>query len=198
MAEMATRALVGVVGRDDELAYLRAFLAAPERGPSALVVEGEAGIGKTTLWRAGVDEDRELPALVLTATPAEAETKLSFAALGDLLEGVLDALPELPGPQRRALEVALVLREPEGPPPDQRAIALGFLGVIRILAREGRVVVAVDDLQWLDAPSGFVLEFALRRLGDEPVAFLFARGLANSRRSGSNALCPGSGSAVSG
>jgi tetratricopeptide (TPR) repeat protein len=188
---MATRALVGVVGRDDELAYLRAFLAAPERGPSALVVEGEAGIGKTTLWRAGVDEARELSALVLTATPAEAETKLSFAALGDLLEGVLDALPELPGPQRRALEVALVLREPEGPPPDQRAIALGFLGVIRILAREGRVVVAVDDLQWLDAPSGFVLEFALRRLGDEPVAFLFARRAGEQQALGLERALPG-------
>src|SRR5687768_10009281 len=78
MAEMATRALVGVVGRSDELTHLRAFLAEPEQGPSALVVEGEAGIGKTTLWRAGVDAARELPALVLTAAPAEAETKLSF------------------------------------------------------------------------------------------------------------------------
>src|SRR5919198_3868356 len=172
---MATHAPVGVFGRDEELAVVRGFLAAPERWPSALVAEGEAGIGKTTLWRAGVEAARKLPALVLTAAPAEVETKLSFAALGDLLEGVLDdVLPELPGPQRRALEGALLPGEPEGLPPDQRAIALGFLGAVRILARKGRVVVAVDDLQWLDAPSGFVLEFALRRLRDEPVGLLFA------------------------
>jgi DNA-binding CsgD family transcriptional regulator len=172
---MATQAPVGVIGRDDELAVLRGFLAAPERWPSALLVEGEAGIGKTTLWRAGIEAARELPALVLTAAPAEAEAKLSFAAIGDLLESVLDdAILELPAPQRRALEVALLRTEPEGPPPDQRAIALGFLGAIRVLARKGRVVVAVDDVQWLDAPSSFVLEFTLRRLRDEPVGFLFA------------------------
>ena len=173
--EVAKLAPVGVIGRDDELAVLCGFLVLLEPGPAALVVEGEAGIGKTTLWRAGVDAARELSLLVLTATPAEAETKLSFAALGDLLEGVLDeVLPKLPAPQRRALEVALLLNEADGPPPDQRAIALGFLGAIRVLSQTQRVVVAVDDVQWLDGASAFVLEFALRRLRVEPVAFLFA------------------------
>ena len=161
----------GIVGREEELAAVRALRPAHVAGPVALVIDGEPGIGKTTLWRAGVDAARELPVCVLTATPAEAETKLSFAALGDLLEGRRDALLALPAPQRHALEVALLLREADGSPLDQHAIALGFLGALRSLAP---VTVAVDDLQWLDRPSAFVLEFALRRLRDEPVAFLLA------------------------
>ena len=61
-----------------------------------------------------------------------------------------------------------------GPPPDQRAVALAFLGALRVLARAGPVAVAVDDIQWLDRSSAFVLEFALRRLGGDALAFLLA------------------------
>ena len=60
----------------------------------------------------------------------------------------------------------------QGAPPDRRAVAFAFLGALRALAREGPVVVAVDDVQWLDGPSAFMVEFALRRLREEPVAFL--------------------------
>ena len=110
---------------------------------------------------------------MLTAIPATAETRLSFAALADLLGPVLaDVLPHLPPPRRRALEVALLLDDGEGPPPDHRAVAFAFLGAVKALAREGPVVVAVDDIQWLDSPSAFMVEFALRRLRDEPVVFL--------------------------
>ncbi len=94
-------------------------------------------------------------------------------ALGDLLGPVLeDVLPSLPAPQRRALEVALLVEDAEGPPPDQRAVAFAFVGALRALAREGPVVVAVDDVQWLDGPSAFIVEFALRRLRGEAVVFL--------------------------
>lgn len=140
-----------------------------------LVLEGEAGVGKTTLWSCGIEAARERSFRVLASSPSEAEARLSFAALGDLLgEVVPDALPELPPPQRRALEVALLLEGPDGPPSDQRAVAVAVLGVLRALATQNPVVVAVDDVQWLDAASATVLEFAARRVRHEPVAFLLA------------------------
>ena len=163
-----------IIGREEELAELRRFLDAADRVPAAFLMEGEPGIGKTVLWRAGVELARARHFRVLTAIPAPAETRLSFAALADLLGPVLvDVLPALPAPQQRALEIALLLEDPRGSlPPDHRAVAFAFLGALRALAREGPVVVAVDDIQWLDRPSAFMLEFALRRLRDEPVVFL--------------------------
>jgi DNA-binding CsgD family transcriptional regulator len=164
-----------VVGREEELELMRGFLADAASGPLALLLEGEPGIGKTTLWAAAVKSARERSYLVLACRPAGAEVQLSFAALGDLLTEVLEGtLPELPTPQRRALEVALLLEEAQGPPPDQRAIALAFLGVLRLLARSGPVFVAVDDAQWLDTPTAAVLEFALRRVESEPIGLLAA------------------------
>ena len=162
-----------IIGREEELAELREFLDAVGRVPAAFLMEGDPGIGKTVLWRAGVELARARDLRVLTAIPATAETRLAFAALADLLGPVLgDVLTNLPAPQRRALEVALLLEDAEGPPPDHRAVAFAFLGALRALAREGPVVVAVDDVQWLDGASAFIVEFALRRLRDEPVVFL--------------------------
>jgi DNA-binding CsgD family transcriptional regulator len=166
---------VAVVGRDEELASLHVFASSLGGGPAALIVRGEPGIGKTTLWRAGVETAREQGLGVLAATPAEAETKLSFAALGDLLEGVLpDVLSRLPAPQRHALEVALLLEEAAGPPPDRRAVAVAFLTAVRALADKAPLVLAVDDVQWLDASSAGVLQFVARRLRAEPVGLLIA------------------------
>jgi DNA-binding CsgD family transcriptional regulator len=165
-----------VIGREQGLAELEAFLAAADGLPAAFLVEGEPGIGKTSLWRAGLELAPAHGYRVLQATPATAEARLSFAALADLLEPVLDeALPELPAPQRRALEVALLLEDSEGQPPDHRAVSVAFLGVLRALALDAPVLVAVDDVQWLDGPSAFALEFALRRLREERVRFLLAQ-----------------------
>jgi hypothetical protein len=83
------------------------------------------------------------------------------------------AAVELPSPQRHALEVALLLREAEGRVPDQRAIAFGVLGALRAIA-DAPVLVAVDDVQWLDGPSAFALWFAARRLRNERVGFLLS------------------------
>src|SRR5215470_17812387 len=165
--------VAGVVGRDRELAAVAAFLDAVPSGPCGLLLEGEAGIGKTTVWSAGAALAAGRSYTVLSSRPAESEATLSFAALGDLLDGVLDrALAGLAPPQRRALEVALLMEDPAGSPPEQRAVSVAFLGVIRHLSASGPVVVAVDDLQWIDRPSAAALEFALRRLGSEPVGLL--------------------------
>jgi DNA-binding CsgD family transcriptional regulator len=164
----------GIVGREVELARLTDFLAAGE-GLVATLLEGVAGIGKTTLWRAGVEAGRYGGYRVLACRPAGAEAELSYAALGDLIAPVLgELLPALPSPQRWALQVALLMREPGGPPPDQRAIAVALLGALGALSRESPVLVAVDEAQWVDAASAGVLEFALRRLERRRVKVLAA------------------------
>jgi Amidase len=107
------------------------------------------------------------------ARPSEAEAQLSFLGLSDLLANVLDeTLEALPPPQRRALAAALLLDDPVGAVPEDRAIALAVLGVLQMLAEEHPVVVAVDDVQWLDRPTSAVLTYALRRLRDVSVALL--------------------------
>jgi DNA-binding CsgD family transcriptional regulator len=164
---------VKIVGREKELGRITGFLDGLKGGPRALLVEGEAGIGKTVVWAAVVDVGRARGLRTLCARPAGSEVKLSFSGLGDLMEPVLDdALPALPPPQARALEIALLRREARGAP-DRRAVGLALLAVVRLLSHDGPLIVAVDDLQWLDRPSGRVLEFTLRRLRTEPVG-LFA------------------------
>ena len=99
-----------IFAREDDLEALNAFLARVPEGPRTFVLEGEPGIGKTTLWAAGVEAAAELGYQVLACRPVGSEVQLSYAALGDLLDEVLDdALADLPAPRRRALEVALLL-----------------------------------------------------------------------------------------
>ena len=82
------------------------------------------------------------------------------------------ALAGLPRPQRHALDVALLRAEPGPEPPDQRAVAVALLGVIRALADTAPVIVGVDDLPWLDRASAAVLEYALRRLTGQRAGLL--------------------------
>ena len=159
-----------LVGRDEEL---RLVLASLDDLPAAVVLQGEAGIGKTSIWHAAIGELDAGGVRILSTRPAEAESQLSYAGLADILDPVLDeVVTALPSPQRRALEVALRRADPEGAPPDQAAIAFAVLGALRTAAETGRVVVAVDDMQWLDAPSHFALAFAAGRLHRETVGFL--------------------------
>src|SRR5689334_15583742 len=119
-------AAVDVVGRDAELTAIRALVEAPRGG--GVLLSGEPGIGKTVLWEAGVDEARRKGWRVLQHRSAQAEAGLSFAGLSDLLSDVFDEVAdELVPPRRRALEVALLLADADGAPPDGRAIGLGLL-----------------------------------------------------------------------
>ena len=165
-----------IVGRETELASVRGFLASVSDGAAALVLEGEAGAGKTTLWRAAVAESDASGLRVLKASPAESESSMSFSGIGDLLDPVLDeALAELPSPQRHVLSRALMLEEDEGPIPDVHAIGVAVLNAFRALAEKAPLVVAVDDVQWLDPASAGALAYSARRLGDERVGLLLAR-----------------------
>jgi DNA-binding CsgD family transcriptional regulator len=166
---------IELVGRDEELLSVGRFLGAIPRGARAMVIEGEAGAGKTSVWRAALDRAREDGAVVLSARPAQAETSFAHAALGDLIRAQHETMARLPSPQRRALETALLLADHDGETPDQQVIALAALGVLRALAERAPMVVAIDDVQWLDAPSAAVLRFAARRLGDDRVGLLLAQ-----------------------
>ena len=170
-----TATVPDLVGRDEELAAVVAFLESTASLPGALLLEGEAGIGKTTLLSAGIMAASQSGFGVVSTRPVEAESGLSFVALGDLLEEQLGKVEDaLPDPQRRALRVALLLSEPEGRPPDRRAVGIGVLNTLRALAGAAPLLVAIDDLQWLDRGSATVLQFGLRRLDDEPIALLAA------------------------
>jgi DNA-binding CsgD family transcriptional regulator len=165
-----------LVGRDEELGSLVRLLDSPDELPAAAVVVGEAGIGKTAVWLAIGEEAAERGYMVLSCRPSEAEARFSFSGLADLLgEHVAEVLPELAAAQRSALETALGLSS--GGPVEERLVAFAFLNVLRWLGDGNRVVVAVDDVQWLDEPSASLLRYALARLETEPVvALLTARG----------------------
>jgi DNA-binding CsgD family transcriptional regulator len=161
-----------IVGRGVELGELRSFLTARS---GALLVEGEPGIGKTTIWRAAVAAAAADGYRVLASRPAEAEAKLSFSALADLVEPIAaEGLAALPDPQRRALEVALLRTAPGDSPPDVRAVAFAFRSLLSEAAQERPLLVAIDDAQWLDPPSETAIGFALRRISG-PVALLATR-----------------------
>ncbi len=158
-----------IVGRAPELSELAEFVTDPE----ALILTGGPGIGKTTLWEAGIEAARKHGLRVLSSRPTGAEAQLAFSALIDLCDG-LDT-DGLAAPQRSALDIALLRVPPDGTPPEPHAIALGFLNLLRGLAEREPLLVAIDDLQWLDGPSASVLASAARRLEGEGVAFLLAR-----------------------
>lgn len=155
-----------IVGRAPELEAIAGWLDSP--APALLEIEGAAGIGKTTLWEEAIGRAREAGALILVSRPAEVESPVSYGALASLLGDVLPVVAgDVPEPRRRALEGALRLREVAASSLDETAIALGTLSVLRVAAAAQHVVIAVDDVQWLDASTRVVLTYACRNLGDD-------------------------------
>jgi len=169
-----------VVGRQFELETLAKFLRREPREFACLVLEGEAGVGKTTLWRAGVQLAGDHSSTVLSCRPSEAERDLPFSALGDLLDRVDGQVFErLHDPQRRAIEVALLREDAGAQPPDQRAVSVSLLSLLRDLGTSGHVVLAVDDAQWVDRPTSDALSFVARRLDTESISMLVATRLSD-------------------
>jgi hypothetical protein len=152
--------------RPDESRAVADFLVSVTQEASALFLEGEPGIGKTTLWLSGLDQARERGFVVLSAQAATAESVLAYAALADLLSE-LDPIvfSDLPDPQRFAMDRVLLRGQGnDDAATDQRTVSAGFLSVIERLADNAPVLIAIDDLQWLDTSSRNVVAFAARRL----------------------------------
>jgi DNA-binding CsgD family transcriptional regulator len=172
---MSVAAVGGDLVRSAEWRQVRAFAETIRPAPAALAVQGEAGAGKSTLWRAGIQAAAAAGYRLLRSEPSASETDLSFAGLSDLLAGVLPLVADqIPGPQQEALEIALLLRPAGGEPPAARAVGLAVLAVLRGCLAEGPVLVAIDDVQWLDEASVEALTFALRRVPGGPLSLLVA------------------------
>jgi DNA-binding CsgD family transcriptional regulator len=158
-------------GRRDECAVVDALLKAGRGGHSgALVVRGEAGIGKTALLEYAIESASDLR--IARAVGAESEMELPFAALHQLCAPLLDWLDRLPAPQRDALAITFGLSA--GAPPDRFLVGLAFLNVLSEAAEERPLLCVVDDAQWLDRASAQTLAFVARRLLAESVVLLFA------------------------
>ncbi len=161
------------IGRARELGQVGEFLDGLNDGPACLVLTGPPGIGKTTVWKAAVDEARRLGMTVLETRPTETDAGFSFAALADLFDGVeANVLEAVPEPQRDALDVALRRATPKGAAIDAFAVSLAVRAVLHLLSRSAPTIVAVDDLEWVDTSSTQALDFAFRRLPEEPVGLL--------------------------
>ncbi|MFI5510590.1 AAA family ATPase [Mycobacterium sp. NPDC051804] len=154
----------GLPGRPTEDSAVKAFLTSTTVGPSALLIEGEPGIGKTTLWLSAIEEATARGFRVLSTRAAAAESVLAYTGLGDMLDDVDPGTwADLPPPQLLAVDQVL-LRAGTGEVTDQRAVAAAFLAVVERYAEAGPVLLAIDDLQWLDPSSVHVIAFAARRL----------------------------------
>jgi DNA-binding CsgD family transcriptional regulator len=154
-----------IFGREVELRAVSGLLDALAAGPAALLLEGEAGIGKTTVWLAGVERARARAQQVLVARPTVAEAGLSYSSLADLLRDVDAAvLRTLPEPQRRAVDVALLRAGTGLEVIDPRAVGAALLAVLAHLANEGPALISIDDLQWVDPSSAAAIDFAVRRV----------------------------------
>ena len=165
--------MIALQDRERELGAARALLDGLDDGPRGLLVEGDAGIGKTAVWRSALREAEARGHLVLRCVAEQAEARLPFVGLADLIDGIADDhLAALPAPQREALEVALVRREGGERPPDPTAVGVGLRSLLVRAARSAPVVVAVDDAQWLDAATARALAFAVRRLDGRRVGVL--------------------------
>ena len=161
------------VGRTEEIEVLEHFLDELPRGSRSLLIQGEVGIGKTTLLEclkaSAVDRSWQ----VLSTSPVEAELPWEFAALTDLL-GTLprSSVGHLPPVQQQALDVVVFRSEPPDGSVDGLTLATAVLTVLRGLANESPVVLAIDDLPWIDPPSARILEFVIRRTGAAPVGLV--------------------------
>ena len=161
------------VGRTLELAAVERFLDGVSDGPAALLVEGVAGIGKTTLWRAAIDAARARGFTILSTTAVDSETDLPFVGLRDLSATVpVEAADELPDVQHEALDRALLRSAGSA---DPHAVCAAALSVVQGMSRDRPIVVAVDDVPWLDRPSQRLLSYVVRRLRRERVGMLIAR-----------------------
>ena len=181
-----------LVGREEELQRVELFLEAARHSPRALLIEGEAGAGKTSIWEAALAAAARAGSSAVAARPAEAETSFAYAALGDLLRErsmLWRACRHASARHSRSPFCSMTRRLTR---PTSRASRSACWPMFRRLAEDGPLVVAIDDVQWLDATSAQVLRFAMRRVDDGadrvPGGMANRAGSAGSARAGSRAV----------
>jgi len=184
-----------VIGRDGELRQAAAYLERIKGGPASLLVNGDPGVGKTTLWETVVADAQREGFRVLQASGSQADSGLTFSGLTDLFAEVTDAeLEDLPPQQRTALAAALLRSDLEAVTHDRRAVSAATLTLLRLMSATSPVLLAIDDLQWCDRPTARIVEYVVRRLDHDRVGVLCSqrepdsaggrRGLAETLRRG--------------
>ncbi|MEV0210506.1 AAA family ATPase [Streptomyces sp. NPDC050788] len=172
---------VALTGRGLECGVLDRLVGEVRAGASrALVVHGEAGVGKTALL--DYVARQAAGCQVVRVVGVQSEMELVFAGLHQVCVPVLDLHDRLPAPQRDALRIAFGLGA--GPPPDRFLVGLAVLGLLSEAAERQPLICLVDDVQWLDQASAHVLAFVARRLGAESIGLLFATRAAGADLSG--------------
>ena len=164
----------GVVGREAELATATSFLVGMADRAQVLVIEGDVGIGKTAVYRAVVDDATARGYVVLRCAGEETEARLSFIGLTDLIGDVVDefAAP-LPPVQVEALDLALSRRSGDADSmPDPKAVGIALRSLLAKVATRAPVLIAVDDIGWLDDSTLSALAFVARRVEDLPIGLL--------------------------
>jgi DNA-binding CsgD family transcriptional regulator len=172
VAEEAVSASGLLLGRDRELSELYALVDGIEERGGALVVRGDAGIGKSALLAAARDRALSRDLTVVFTAGALSEAQLAFSGLHQLLLPLLDGLDRLPDPQRRALEGAFGIAEADAP--DVFLIGLATLGLVAERTVETPLLFVIEDAHWLDRSSSEVLKFVARRVGADPALLLFS------------------------
>jgi len=161
-----------LIGRDKELAFIGSFVERAATGGGALLMSGDAGVGKTLLLEVAAARAAAVGIRVVRAVGAEFEADVSFAGLNQVMHPLLGELQRLDAAHRQALTVALGLGD--GPPPSQLLVANAALALLRQAAVATALLVIVDDLPWLDRASAVVLGFAARRLDGSRVGLIAA------------------------
>ncbi|BAL89148.1 putative LuxR-family transcriptional regulator [Actinoplanes missouriensis 431] len=159
-----------MIGRRAELQVVLDSLDSP--AGTLVVLDGQAGIGKTTLVAAAIRAAEDRGLRVLECLGIESQSVTSYAGLHELLHPVLPAAGGLPHRQRDAIRTAIGVLD--GPPPDPLLIGLAALGLLEEASAAGRLLLVADDAQWLDPSSLAVLDFLARRIGALPVTLLAA------------------------
>ncbi|MEV5607462.1 AAA family ATPase [Streptomyces sp. NPDC052225] len=161
-----------LLGRGDDLAYIQAFLGNADVQGAALLLSGEAGVGKSAVLDAVAADAAEHGVRVLRAGGVQFEADISYAGLNQLLVPLFDDFDRLDNPHRDALRVAVGIGS--GPAPDRLLTSTAVLLLLRLLSAEAPLLVVVDDLPWLDRATNSVLGFVARRLVGSRIGFLAA------------------------
>ena len=166
-SEFQARALIG---RDDEVRRLDELVDGLGAGGRALVISGDAGIGKSALLQHVRGRAEAARSQTLSAVGAESEAELAFAGLHQLLGPILGLSDRLPDPRRRALEAAFGISDVRVP--DRFHVGLAVHQLVSEAAASQPQILLIDDAHWLDMSSLDVLTFLARRLDTEPIALL--------------------------
>lgn len=156
-----------VIGRERETSALRDAVDHVDSGGSAFVIDGEAGIGKSSLVSDALGHARSRGLRTLTTTGTLAESAEPYSALHMLLYPLRGGIANLPSPQRRALDVAFGVAT--GVQPTPLLAGLAALTLLSDAAAERPLLIVAEDLHWMDAPSEWALRMMARRIGEDPV-----------------------------